>query len=59
MREERKVRKEKYEKKIKKHVSFYAERSEIKNDFFYGMPIILLVYKDIYFNINELDYCIP
>ena len=46
-------------KKIKKHVDFYAKASEIKNAYFSDMPMILLVYKEVYFNINDLDHCLP
>ena len=45
-------------KKIKKHVNFYERESEIKNDYFSDMPMILLVYKKVYFNTNDLDYCL-
>jgi len=45
-------------KKIKKHVNFYERGSEIKNDYFSDMPMILLVYKKAYFNTNDLDHCL-
>jgi hypothetical protein len=33
--------------------------NEVKNVYFSNMPVILLVYTIIYFNITELDTCIP
>ena len=41
----------------KKH-SFYAKGSNIKIVYFSDMPIILLVFKEVYFNTNELNHCI-
>jgi hypothetical protein len=41
--------------KLKKHVNFYAKRREIKNVFFF-VPMILLVYKETYFNTNDFDH---
>jgi len=60
-REEKKgrVRKKKSVEKIKKHVDFYAKMSEIKNAYFSDMPMIILLYKDVYFNTNDLDCCLP
>lgn len=37
----------------------YAREGEVKNVFYSSKPIIVLVYKDIYLNTNELDPCIP
>jgi len=45
-------------KKIKKHISFYAKRNEIKNAYFFVMQMILLMYNETYFNNNKLDPCI-
>jgi len=55
-KEERKLRKEEYVDK-KKH-SFYAKGSNIKIVYFSDMPIILLVFKEVYFNTNKLNHCI-
>jgi hypothetical protein len=41
----------------KKH-SFYAKGSNIKIVCFSDMPIILLVFEEVYFNTNELNHCI-
>jgi hypothetical protein len=43
--------------KTKKQVSFYAKRNEIKN-YFSVMPMILLVHKEVYFNIDKHDHYI-
>jgi hypothetical protein len=43
--------------KTKKQVSFYAKRNEIKN-YFSVMPMILLVHKEVYFNIDKYDHYI-
>ena len=41
----------------KKYIIFYVKRSEIKNVYFSDMPMILLVYKEIYVNTNDLNHC--
>ena len=33
--------------------------NKVKNVYFSNMPMILLLYTMIYFNITELDTCIP
>jgi hypothetical protein len=45
--------------KLKKQSNFYAEGAQIKSVFFTNKPMILLVYKEPYFNTNDLDYAIP
>jgi hypothetical protein len=42
-------------KKIKKYINFYANEIEIKNAYFFDMPIIFFIYNEIYFNSNNLD----
>jgi hypothetical protein len=42
--------------KIKKYVNFYSKRSKIKNAYFSNICKILLVYKETYFNINDLNH---
>ena len=44
--------------KFKKNVNFYTKRGEINNVYFDDMNMILLVYKEAYFNINYLDHYI-
>jgi len=45
--------------KLKKQPNFYAKGSQIRSAFFTNKPMILLVYKEAYFNTNDLDYVIP
>jgi len=54
MREERKGKKRRECGKI--YIIFYVKRSEIKNVYFSDMPMILLVYKEIYVNTNDLNH---
>ena len=41
--------------KLKKQPNFYAKGSQIRSAFFTNKPMILLVYKEAYFNSNDLD----
>ena len=54
---DRKIRMKKEEsvENISKHLSIYTKESVIKNAYFYDMSMILLVYKETYFNTNNLD----
>ena len=45
--------------KLKKQPNFYAKGSQIRSAFFTNKPMILLVYKEAYFNTNNLDSTIP
>ena len=45
--------------KLKKQPNFYAKGSQIRSAFFTNKPMILLVYKEAYFNANDLDSVIP
>ena len=45
--------------KLKKQPNFYARKGEIKSMFYTNKPIILLVYKEVYFNSNKLDHVVP
>ena len=45
--------------KLKKQPNFYAKGSQIRSAFFTNKPMILLVYKEAYFNTNDLDFVIP
>ena len=49
------MRKEKNVENIDKHLSFYTKGGEIKSACFFGIHIFLLMYKEIYFNTNNLD----
>ena len=36
-------------------MNFYAEASEVKRELFLNEPMIVLLYKETLFNINQLD----
>ena len=44
--------------KLKKQPNFYAKGAQIRSAFFTNKPMILLVYKEAYFNTNDLDSAI-
>jgi hypothetical protein len=44
--------------KLKKQPNFYAKGAQIRSAFFTNKMMILLVYKETYFNTNDLDYAI-
>ena len=43
----------------KKKASFYAKASDVKSAFYTNHPILVLLYKDVFFNTNELDESLP
>jgi hypothetical protein len=45
--------------KLHKPPSFYARKGEIKSFCYSKQLIILVVYKEVYFNTNKLDLIIP
>jgi hypothetical protein len=45
--------------KVKKQPNFYAREGEIRSAFFTNKLMILLVYKEAYFNTNGLDHIVP
>jgi hypothetical protein len=45
--------------KLKKQPNFYAREDEIKFVFYTNKPMILLVYKETYFNTNDLNHVVP
>jgi hypothetical protein len=47
------------ERKEKTKVSFYARESEVKRAFFADRPMILLVYKESYLNLDETNQSLP
>ena len=53
-----KMRKKK-ERKRKTKVSFYARESEVKRAFFADRPMIFLVYKESYLNLDETNQSLP
>jgi hypothetical protein len=58
---ENKVRTRKKEctKKVGKHLNFHAKPNDIKHAYFSEMPMILLMYKEAYFNSDSLNSCVP
>ena len=48
-----------YMEKLKKQPKFYAREGEVRFVFFTNKPMILLVYKEAYFNTNDLDHIMP
>ena len=42
--------------KVNKQRSFYAREGEVRPAYLTNMPMILLVYKETYFNPNDLDH---
>jgi hypothetical protein len=45
-------------KKLRKQPNFYAREGEIKFGFYINKPMILLMYKEAYFNTNSLDHVV-
>jgi hypothetical protein len=45
--------------KLKKQRSFYAREGEVRSAYLTNKPMILLVYKEAYFNTNDLDHMVP
>ena len=54
-----KKERESAERKGKTKVSFYARESEVKRAFFVDRPMILLVYKESYLNLDETNKSLP
>ncbi|GKV07007.1 hypothetical protein SLEP1_g18820 [Rubroshorea leprosula] len=50
---------ESVENKERKSVSVYAKKSDVKAAFFAKQPMFVLLYKDTYFNTNELNDSLP
>ena len=42
-----------------KQPNFYAWEGEVRSAFFTNKPMILLVYKEAYFNTNGIDHIVP
>ena len=57
--EKKKERVTNMSEKQKKQVSFYAKTSDVKSDFYTNQPIFVLLYKEAYFNTNELNESLP
>lgn len=46
-------------RKEKAKMSFYANESEVKRAFLADQPMIFLVYKEYYLNLNETNQSLP
>jgi len=55
----KRVRKEESVEKVGKHVNFFAKSNDLKHAYLSYLPMILLVYKEAFFNSNDLDSCVP
>jgi hypothetical protein len=44
---------------VGKNLNFFAKSSDLKHAYLSELPVILLVYKEAYFNSNNLDSCVP
>ena len=53
------VRKEECVEKVGELLNFFAKSNDLKHAYLSDMPMILLVYKEAFFNSNELDSCVP
>ena len=45
--------------KLKKQPNFYAREGKVIFAYFTNKPLILLVYKEVYFNANDLVHIMP
>ena len=43
----------------KKSVSFYAKESDMRHAFYSNQPMIVLLYKEAYFNSNDVNSIVP
>jgi len=44
---------------VGKHLNFFAKSNDLKHTYLCDLPMILLVYKEAFFNSDELDSCVP
>ena len=44
------VRKEECVEKVGKHLNFFAKSNDLKHAYLSNLPMILLVYKEVFFN---------
>jgi hypothetical protein len=52
------MRKEECVEKIGKHLNFFAKSNDLKHAYLSDLPMILLVYKETFFNSDDLDSCV-
>jgi hypothetical protein len=53
------VKKKECVEKVGKHLNFFAKSNDLKHTYLSYLPMILLVYKEAFFNSDELDSCVP
>jgi hypothetical protein len=53
------VRKEECLEKLENHLNFYAKQSDLTHAYHSNIPMILLLYKETYFNSDDLNSCVP
>jgi len=44
---------------VGKHLNFFAKSNDLKHAYLSDLPMILLVYKEAFFNSDDLDSCVP
>ena len=52
------MRKEQCVEKLGKHLNFYTKQSDLTHAYHFNMPMILLLYKKMYFNCDDLNSCV-
>ena len=58
-REERNGEKRETIEKMGKHFNCLAKSNDLKHAYLFYLPMVLLVYKDAFFNLDDLDSCVP
>ena len=53
------MRKEECVEKVGKHLNFFAKSNDLKHAYLSDLPMILLMYKEAFFNSDDLDSCVP
>jgi hypothetical protein len=53
------VKKEEFLEKLEKHLNFYTKQSDLTHAYHSNIPMILLLYKEAYFNSDGLNSCVP
>jgi hypothetical protein len=44
---------------VGKHLNFFSKSNDLKHAYLSDLPMILLVYKEAFFNLDDLDSCVP
>ena len=58
MKKKKKGEKRRVLRKLGKH-NFFAKSNDLKHAYLSDLPMILLVYKEAFFNSDDLDSCVP